>query len=431
VLSKSVTRRSSRTSSPRRGANDNARLRVIRTDVPRRSGGQGAGGLSPLKPGQLGRLKRIIPLLKKSPLLIPPWLIWELLREQQYFTGAFQRPEGFTALGQWTLAASCGSGPTSTYPGPLVMDSVSAQTTPPVNTTLVTNCAQLQAFDPGNSPGQNPWVLVPGTARTAIFGWANLTYTRCREAFQYTRPSTGAYEEPWHVPDIDVAGQHVPGEVPFPVRRLLTANPMLQPINEFAPFPEAVPWKQIPEWAHPMRQVSNGPKPLKPHQLPNELAVVVEAGRPIAPLAPPRVHDRLPPGKRTKELKTKVNRAVFATYLFANAVTEGVDLVDAFYESIPQEFKPRWKDTSFIKLKPTFREKLEAIYSAIDQIDNADLFFNVAYNQMVDIFYGKLGRLQKTVSQAHGHHWGGGLNSITARAGKEGRYQLRRYNEED
>jgi hypothetical protein len=455
MLSKPIIRRNYRDTTGRHtGQKSRGTPRgALRNDLPRRSGGggSGSGGTSQTR-GAGGALRRAMPFLRTLGYLRYPmfiWNFWQFLKKFEVFTGTHYRSEGFTAFGAWTPAGQCPNGPTLTYPGPLVLVSTSSNTTPPVSNSFVLNCLQNQAYQAG-SEASDAWNFVSSSSRTAIFGWKHALINRCRLAYQYTRSSSGTFDKPLYLPEIDVVAQYSTLRMPKYIPQMLTYDPMTQPVADFAPFPGPMPYKAIPEWTHPLREtryhVTLRP-PLKPNQKRLALAVVVEArpdkhrskprtkpqtqpSAPVRPpIRPPNVHVVSPPSKGEKERKLKVTGPAYAAIKFLNEVTEAKDFVEVLHNSLPESLQARYRNTTYRATNPSVYDQLKAIYANWDSIQVDKAVEGLFYEQLEDMLYGKLGKMSQSIAEQHGHHYGGGLNSITSRAGQQARYQLRRFKE--
>lgn len=372
---------------PRSGANDN----VMRSLLTRRS----ALGLA----GRIGL--RAIPWIGTALLLYELW---------EYFSKA--RPEGFTDLGPWSEYAR-GPNPVA---GAFVRQSV-AFSTDAIATQINSNLP-LQPYTAAGADPAQYW-NVSTSVLSVIFGNANLPgVKRCALTVGYSRPSTGAI----HVPTYQAASMakavlpvltpHVAYELALhPAKRPVVSLPLASPLP-------AVPWADAPHWEHPNREVGYHPPASYPQGwsypvdvIPNSYAVTHSFnGRPANP---PRNHERDRPPPRQREVKAKVPAAMVPLIRAVNFVTEANDFVDAIYQALPAEFRPRWKDTPYEWRNPTPQAKLQAVFDNYDKLDAVDIIENLIFEHFEDRFYGMIGRKNAETSKRLGLLYGAGLNSLS------------------
>lgn len=342
-----------------------------------------------------------------------PWLGTALLLYELYDYFSKYRPEGFTNLGPWYEYAR-GPNPAA---GAFVRQNIAF--TEAAGAASINNNTPLQPYTTAGADPAQYW-NVPTTALSVIFGNANLpAIMRCTLAVGYARPATG----PVHVPTYQAARSAVALFVPtqglrydfayHPAKRPVVSNPLAEPLP-------AVPWADVPKWEHPNREVGNH-APSATQELrgwsypvdviPNSYAVIHSFNG--KPATPPRYHERDRPPPRAREVKAKFPASIIPLIRAVNFLTEANDFVDAIYEALPAEFRPRWKDTPYEWRKPTPQAKLEAIFENYDKLNAVDIFENLIYEQLEDKFYGMIGRTNAENSKRLGLLPGFGLNSLS------------------
>lgn len=144
--------------------------------------------------------------------------------------------------------------------------------------------------------------------------------------------------------------------------------------------------------------------------------IIHDSSNPLSPaeqisLRADRHKLRRPP-KRTKELKTRTTEFFYAVSPYINPLTEAVDIVNAIYKNLPEQYRPRYKDTNFEKYKLRPDEKLLAIYKHLDKIDVVGALQDIAISQAEDKAYGLSGKASGEVSRTLGKPVGTGLSKI-------------------
>lgn len=356
----------------------------------------------------LGRLGRTLPWLGGA------FTLWELYE----LYGQSGLPEGFTNLGSWYEYVRCDTPPN----GPIVRQSVA--TTEAANGAPVDACLPLQAYST-NGDEESEWWAVANNVKTIWFGKAtNTTTRRCTLWVGYARPDTGAFTPPDYQPARPPV--FIPVEIPAVQQALWHAFPQYLPVSPppmANPFLQPLPFRQLPNREDsPYRQTSNGPKVgvrgwSYPSEVLNDYAVS-HAFNGRKPLPAPRVHDREPPRRGTKERKVGVPAAMVPILKAVNALTEGLDFLDALYDALPRQAKAKWRDTNYEWLNPTPSAKLAAVYFHAEQIDLSQALENLVVEQLKDIAYGRIGRMGAETSRILGRPYGTGLNSLTRLTGR-------------
>lgn len=159
------------------------------------------------------------------------------------------------------------------------------------------------------------------------------------------------------------------------------------------------------------RQIPRAPKPqpvLNPNALPIFWPMPLPTPVPFA-LAPYRVNDpigttrsngdpkparrfaRKPPGPGEKEVKLRATlpAGVLAIQKAGHAVTEGLDLLDSFYDALPKTVRSAgvFKGGKWWKVSP--QEKVRVIWNNFDQLDWDKVIKNLAKNEIEDRILGR------------------------------------------
>ena len=200
-----------------------------------------------------------------------------------------------------------------------------------------------------------------------------------------------------------------------------TLDPFGAPIGQPTGTPSPVPWD------------------VRPHRRPNPFRVLAEqrqAGyglrRPVKtpvdtkPLAAPRIdlelgpkpkleiggsgglppeyknfHRLAPPPKRNKEGKVKSGAASSVynvVHPVISTVGEVVELVEAIYDALPDQFKVKYPGTNYTLRAATPQQKVKAIYENFHRIDLAKAITNFADNQLEDAIWGLVGQTNADAS---------------------------------
>lgn len=188
-------------------------------------------------------------------------------------------------------------------------------------------------------------------------------------------------------------------------------DPMSIPIGLPTAPPSQIPWRMIPLLrANPWRseQSERGPTPNpvdNPSRRPTPLSPTVP-GR--APPNDPPTHVKTPPPKRTKEQKFKGSLGVAG--ILMGAASEGGDIIGAFYDALPNQYKVKWPDGS-VKQRVSFPDQAAAVYRAIGHMDGAYLgqvAANLVKNHIQDAIIG--GASGAASGAYYGSGYGGGVN---------------------
>lgn len=144
----------------------------------------------------------------------------------------------------------------------------------------------------------------------------------------------------------------------------------LQPYREPSPFPES--------WVGG----NEAPQPL------------------VSPVSrPPPMVPRAPPGPRVKERKLKAGGTIGAVVRFLSAGSEAADLMDAFYDALPEKYKTSMKG------KKKWEQELakgQQLYQHWDKVDLDSALFNAVWNQAEDMAWGQLGIKTKPLGLHYG-----------------------------
>ena len=171
----------------------------------------------------------------------------------------------------------------------------------------------------------------------------------------------------------------------------------VRPVPPTPPSPEPKP-DEVPLVA-PVVVIHNGVKPLSPAA---QAALRLNSG----------THKLRRPPKGTKELKARTVSAFQAVSPYINPLTEAVDVINAIYKNLPEQYRPRYKNTNLVKIKMRPDEKLVAIFNNFDKIDIVGALQDIAISQAEDKAYGLAGKTGGEVSRALGKPVGAGINKV-------------------
>lgn len=383
-------------------ANDNRRLRIIVPTSPRRLARYG------------GNLLKLNPYLR---LLGDALNILDLLQQYQ--------GEGWEGLGAWSKYCECAA-PNPVYSGPWARQTASSVYQSGTVKGLVTGCQAGQAILPETLG--NPWNGVANSARSVGIGRTVIISGSYRMQYQegYTRPNTGAFPLPQYK-DPRAAIALPP---PVPQTWPLSVFPELAAPLQAPAFPPPRP-RSMPAGVRSVNSAASyGTEPRRAvapasnsSSVPNDWAVSIELGPAVkgAPtthtLAPPTGAGK-PSRERTKEAKVKISPA-FAVVLKAVGMgTEAIDIVNAIYEALPREYRPKFRGTDQELRSATLLQKMQALYDHADKIVLDDALRNLLTEQVEDAFYGKIGKVGGEISKRLGINYGAGMNSIASRLRK-------------
>lgn len=327
------------------------------------------------------------------------------------------RPEEWVPHGGWSIYRQCAT-PSGSYNGPWGLGSTSGLANSPTIGNFTTSCLAGQ----GTTNVGDPWAGVGTGARSVGIGKTTVVGGSPRVQFQiaFTRPNTGTVDPP----TLSLARATAALPSVKPGSWVITAFPEMFPPQMAPAFPAPVPWRYAPHVRSPNRDagysVGNGMSNLPPSMRRNVWATSITAvsasgggfGR------PPRFHETTSPdeSKRPeKERKARVNKYLMAIMRGANAVTEGKDLVEALYKALPEEFRPRYKDTIYEQLNTSPQEKLKALWDNWGAVDIEDAIYNIADNYLEDFVYGSIGKLGGAASRQAGLPVGLGFNGVAKR----------------
>lgn len=201
-----------------------------------------------------------------------------------------------------------------------------------------------------------------------------------------------------------------------------TLDPLGLPIGQPVGAKTPVPWRLIPvrrmnPYRSPTQQTIRGhgaPRPRnRPRDLPLERPPVsinsggpkgkptIDLGLPSQrPAGSPRpVHSLGPKGPKTKEGKVKVSTGGLLKVLnFLGTAEEAVELLNALYSALPDEYKLRYKDTEYVKTRVLPQEMLPVLYKHWDKVDRVTALRKVLKNQIEDKIFGILGIMNAEAS---------------------------------
>lgn len=384
------------TQPPRRsGANDNRKFRIVVPPDPRRLARYGKNVL------------RLNPFFR---------LAGDALNILELFQNA--QSGGWENLGAWTKYAQCGA-LDITYTMAHGRISAATASNSGVIAGLANGCTIGQAVTAGTIG--NPWSGVTNSQKSILIGRTKIVGTSPRAQAQeaYTRPANGAFPLPSY--------REAQSAKALPRNRpefwAITANPALAKPNQAPAFTPPVPWRQNKKWQAPNRAVANHMDQLSrgyiraqdPAKVPNDWSLAIELGGQARPFAP-KTHEMVSPTgtaqKPVKEKKAKLSPA-FAFFLKAvSAATESLDFVDAIYDAIPIELRPRYRDSKHEKKVLTPLEKAQAIFDNLENIDLDRAMINLIAEQAEDRFYGTFGKMGGEISKRLNISYGAGLNSV-------------------
>lgn len=200
-------------------------------------------------------------------------------------------------------------------------------------------------------------------------------------------------------------------------RRYPQLDPFSIPINTPMPTPKALPVWTLPfrhpsydrveqsengpdiEWQRRLRPYPNRafqPRPLRPGvsrpsgqanpdlwPLGEPGVLTVSPGRPST-LSPPV--GRRPPGKGEKQKKVRPRYALLQGGI--SLVTEGLDVIDALYDALPEQLRRRKRRAGQASLP----ERIETLYDNFLDIDPEKAFTNLVVDQIEDAILGRIGQ---------------------------------------
>lgn len=410
MLNQPVRRRAPQSPAPdrspprRSGANDNRRIRIVPP---------------PVSPARLAKFGRTV--LRLNPYIrLAGWGldILEILAARQ--------SEGWENLGGWVRYGACSSpDPSYNLPHALIGQTTLANSNTLLN--IVNNCLGGQGIIAGSQG--NPWAYVNNNSRSVSIGRTRDAFGSLRGENQeaFTRPTNGPFQRPtWRNATPSIA-LPIRGPQFWPV----TADPAIAPPMQAPALAPPVPWRLGPSWTAPNRQAGyspsgrshlrTGPVP-SGQEVPNEWSLSIQSpAAQGAGQAAPRTHKLVPPrrggpsARKEKEIKVKVPHALSVILKVAGQATEGVDLVNAIYDALPVEYRPKYKNTSFEKRNVTIQEMMGAIWEHADKLPMDQVINNIIEDNIKDAAFGKLGQLHGDVSIRLGRPYGFGTSGIDSR----------------
>jgi len=406
MLTQQVQRRANRSrpdrrnySPPRRsgGANDNSRLRLLEPQKRRRL-------------GKLKNLGRLNPYLNLALLTLGTVEILRNFQEEKWIN-----------LGSWYKYADCGALKNPLYVGPWGKGA---------NTSLVASASIASSTlsglqGQGTSYVGDPWAGVPTYARSVGLGKTIDAFGSPRMQYQqaFTRPASGAFTKP----ELQLERLPVVQPVLSPALWPLTADPSIAPPFQAPEFSPPVPWRLNPVWEAPNRVAQNSASRNRPESpygdvVFNDWSIAVNSvGARSQAHDAPKTHrlatatNRKNSGSTEKETKRKMSHDQIMMIRALSSATEARDFIDALYQALPSDYRPRFNGTKYEKLKVSDREKMQALISHGDHIDLVKAIENLLYENFEDAVYGKIGKVGGDVSKRLGFEHGAGINSLNSR----------------
>jgi len=326
--------------------------------------------------------------------------------------------EEWTNLGSWVEYGRCAT-PSPSYNldyGLVIRTGVANSTT---TKNFTNNCLAGQALVDSNSVG-DPWAYVLNSSQSVSIGRTTIVggspRGQCQIAF--TRPNTGAFPKPQL--KLAIVGAALPSlSTPsWPV----TAFPDEFPPMAAPAFTDAIPWALAPH-----APKGDAAEPSLPSMQPSRQRLAWSVAITSAPAGadrgaagkPPKHHDYVSPSERpnrpVKERKVRPGPRMAKALKALGFITEALDTVDALYNALPSEFRPRWKNTRFEKRNVSPREKMLALLQHWDKVDIVHGVHNLIYQNVQDRIYGEIGKFGGQVSKATGRSYGTGINSLLKR----------------
>lgn len=154
-----------------------------------------------------------------------------------------------------------------------------------------------------------------------------------------------------------------------------------------------------------------------PITIPPQVIVVTPDGPPSGGVQPPPETTGAqprPPGRK-KEKKLHVRNVAGGAWVALNIVTEGFDFVEALFDALPKELRPKPAKGRFL----TPYDKAKALFDAWDQLPSdywQKALAALINNQVEDAFYGLQGQLSQKALKFTGQPTGSG--GISARSSK-------------
>lgn len=179
-------------------------------------------------------------------------------------------------------------------------------------------------------------------------------------------------------------------------------NPGTKQWPEVGPLPDTVPWPGLEPYQPPVPQPVIRPTPdggveVNPEAewKPDHSVSVSTRGRFETRPRPNKLPKRPPRG--TKERKVRMGRVMGAIWRGISPITEFADTVDVMYECLPWLVKVKTYQRR--GRQPGTAEKVALIYRHINELDMSCVVTGFIAEQVEDMFYGAIGRLEAGANQ--------------------------------
>lgn len=287
--------------------------------------------------------------------------------------------------------------------------------------TLITQCiliGPISTVSPGSlnlciQTGYQPTLALDFATDANVWQAANAQKTRENTYQHWHRAVATGKPTPRTVSPYDPLPGVDPAPVPWPALAPWTIPWGMLPLAPPRPIPWPLlpalkPFPGVPPQVQPQRGYAEplgGPQPAgRPDPLPN---TEYRSGRSARDTGLPHVPE--PPGRGTKEGKLLASIDGAALYgRLLNGATEFNDLVSAFYGAFPKGYKllptTWWRDPlgKWHKSGATMQEKIAFVYTHFTDINLRAAVRNVWVNEVIDTFYGRLGRANAAISRRLG-----------------------------
>lgn len=349
---------------------------------------------TPLRVGKYarwaGRLARLHPAVRTISTIVD---LAEMFPQQPTVNDDwdFEQKPGVTLLGKCT----------NTYPvvGPPGWASHSSASSPGCANWSNTLCSVYSSFH-----GVGSWPPPPSAGRRVLKYVVpySLSPLRGRSMMEF------CVEAGVEAPQVYAPGEKaVPGRIVLPDApsyRPPQWQPERWPIGVPAGVPVPVPYPEIPGRLpdpnrSPTEQTEFGNEPPNPQPVPAVptpgVIVLPTPGNPSPEPSPSPQPDTPFPGppatSRTRERKVILAVAGVPARIIS-AATETKDVIDAFWSAMPEKFQRAHKFRYGRLTRP--HEKALLIWENLDQLDIGAAITNLAWEQLEDMAYGRLGKLQ-------------------------------------
>lgn len=332
--------------------------------------------------------------------------IGKILPDQAYADPA--QAAGYDLAG-WTVTTSCGD---AAYVNKLSVSSVCNYTAVATKTNWDANLDKIHR----TGPVSGKYRYYFRAARWMEFPYMDATHVGHRQGVMAWKdylvagapdPDTLAGDlllpeiPPAYIPSWWAGATPAVNPAPILPNLLPQFFPEVLPIGNYAPMPVMVPYRDIPA-SHELPKywpnapyIEHPPSPvwspgLKPYQVP----IISRVEWPPVP-ASSSPHNRLPPGRGTKERKVRVRgipSSMYAVREVLSGFTEAFDFLEALYRAIPDKKKPRYKNTKFAWKAPPYQVMADHVYKHLSDIDVPQAIQNVLTNELQDQIIGRLSR---------------------------------------